>query len=179
MAGMRSKAWFPVLSVLLTAAFVSAQAAGCCKLSVLFHSAPVASALPDAGEEAPVSPENAPADPSMGDHACCHKQADQAEPAQSAARMNEAEPAPVEPAKTDPCHGAGSPGAASTGCCLQGAGLDVADMASVPSLTGPDLIPAPTAMAVEFLPLPRPAYVTVSALDSGPPESRSNLPLLI
>jgi hypothetical protein len=174
MASIRSKAWFPVLSVLLTMAFALAQAAGCCKLTALLHAAPVASALPEAGKHA-AARENIPAEPSMGEHACCHKMAEQPEPAQSDAMRS-------VPAGTDgnaPCHGAKAPGAASTGCCLQGAGLNVAGMSSVPSLAGLDLVPALTAMVVEFLPLPRPAHVTASVLDSGPPAVRSNLPLLI
>jgi hypothetical protein len=174
MAEMRSKVWFSVLSVLLTAAFVLAQAAGCCKLSVLLHPAPVASALPDAGKGAAAA-ETIPGDPSMGDHACCHKQAERAEPVQSNALRG----APAGTGGNALCHGSKAPGAASTGCCLQGAGLNVAGMSSVPSLTGPDLLPSLTAMVIEFIPLPRPAYVTASILDSGPPASRSNLPLLI
>jgi hypothetical protein len=174
MARMRSKAWFPVLSVLLTMAFALAQAAGCCKLSALLHAAPVASALPDAGRKA-AAPENDIAAPSMGDHACCRKKAEQAEPAQSDAMHS----APAGTEGNALCHGAKTPGSASTGCCLQGASLNVAGLASVPSLSGLDLVPALTAMVVEFLPLPRPAYVTASVLDSGPPATRSNLPLLI
>jgi hypothetical protein len=158
MTRYRGNTWFSLMSVLLLAVFVQAQAAGCCKLGFRFQR-PVDAAVASSAEAASL-PQSNPMD-----HACCPKKA--------AADEAQADGAPLPFA-------AHSVQSGEHACCLAGAELNVASLASVHS-ESPLVAALPVFARVAGLVLPQRdiAYPSSALLDSGPPESHSNLPLLI
>lgn len=88
MRTLRKASWFPWLSLLMLAALLPVQAAGCCKLGMLLSSAPEAPAMerpadhsccPRSAAEAPAPA--APARDCEGGQGCCLEGVDRAEPA--------------------------------------------------------------------------------------------------
>lgn len=69
MNAIRKASWFPLLSLLLLAALVPVQAAGCCKLGMLLSAE---------------SPAESPAKAVSANDSCCPKSADDASPASGA-----------------------------------------------------------------------------------------------
>jgi hypothetical protein len=157
----RHKTWFRFLSGLILAVFLQAEAAGCCKIGSWFPLFPL---FQEAAKSA-ASESMAAASAGTMDHSCCPKPA-----------TGEADVSMDGSAFSSRF----SSFSAERACCLQGAELNAVEIVSLH-----DGSPAHIAMpafprVLEILTAPRSQAFAASAfLDSGPPASRSALPLLI
>jgi hypothetical protein len=152
----RDKTWFQFLSGLILAVFLQAEAAGCCKIGFWFQGA----AKPATASESMTA-----ASAGAMDHACCPKPAtDEADVSMDGS----------------PFSSRFSSSSAEGACCLQGAEVNAAEIVSLHAGPAAHFALPLFARVLETLTAPRSQAFTASAfLDSGPPASRSALPLLI